>query len=533
MESRRRSSGRFAWVMVLAVGISGLESIRAQNPDADADRIHVTRGPYLQAVVTDRASILWRTDSPSLGRVTLRSEDGAKFTQGDSSRRTVHELSFTGLTPGTLYSYTLFDGDSVLETGLEQQFHTATLSGQGSVRFSVIGDSGGDVSGRNGPQHAVTALIESFRPDVFLHTGDIFYTDTVDQVFYTEYRKTFSRAPVYVARGNHSHSILEWPELFTLPPVDLDLPACVPPICEDAVVPPEDRADFFSIDWGDTHIAVVDSNRDFKNCSQQLEWLCRDLSAARSRGTEWLIVMVHENAYTAGSNHFPDRDDDGNFTSNRNPSDSEILLAPIADRFEVDLVLTGHDHNYQRTHPIRAGVANTSQSGPYYFRPAGTFYLVTGGGGGIPYPIFEDRPERPMFQVAVSTHHMVELVITKDYLDVRAVAFDGAELDHFIVSKTRSTPEVPFIRGDVNFDGAVNLTDAVGILQYLFFGRRLACPKVTGNVNPDDPLNIADAVSLLQFLFGGATAPASPFPSCGTVPEVDRINCTCTCGQGC
>ena len=119
MESLRRSSGRLAWVVVLAAGISGFESLPAQDPDVDADRIHVTRGPYLQTVLTDRASILWRTDSPSLGRVTLRSEDGAEeYTQGDSSRRTAHELSFTGLIPGTLYSYTLFDGDSVLETGL-------------------------------------------------------------------------------------------------------------------------------------------------------------------------------------------------------------------------------------------------------------------------------------------------------------------------------------------------------------------------------------------------------------------------------
>lgn len=533
MESQRRSSGRFACVMALALGTFGLEPILAQDPPPDADRIHVTRGPYLQAVVTDRASILWRTDSPSLGRVTLRSEDAAEeYAQSDSSRRTDHEMSFTGLTPGKLYSYTLLDGDSVLETGLEQRFRAATLPGQGPARFSVIGDSGGDVTGRNGPQHAVTALIESFRPDVFLHTGDIFYTDTVDQVFYTEYRKILARAPAYVARGNHSHSILEWPELFTLPPVNLDLPACVPPICEDAVVPPGDRADFFSVDWGDAHIAVVDSNRDFDACSQQLDWLCRDLSAAQSRGVEWLIVMVHENAYTVGSNHFPERDENGNFTSNRNPSDSEILLAPIADRFGVDLVLTGHDHNYQRSHPIRAGVANTSQSGPYHFLPEGTFYVVTGGGGGIPYPVFDDRPERPMFKVAVSTHHLVELVITKDFLDVRAVAIDGAELDHFIVSKTRSTPEVPFIRGDVNFDGAVNLGDAVGILQHLFFGRRLACPE-TGNVNPDDPLNVADAVSLLQHLFSGADAPAPPFPHCGTVPEINRFHCDCTCGQGC
>lgn len=63
------------------------------------------------------------------------------------------------------------------------------------------------------------------------------------------------------------------------------------------------------------------------------------------------------------------------------------------------------------------------------------------------------------------------------------------------------------MRGDVNSDQALNITDALVILNHLFQGKCLNCSDV-GDVNNDDLLNLSDAVYLLGYLFKGGLPPA-------------------------
>ncbi len=77
----------------------------------------------------------------------------------------------------------------------------------------------------------------------------------------------------------------------------------------------------------------------------------------------------------------------------------------------------------------------------------------------------------------------------------------SAELAYF-------APGALFARGDVNGDGTLSISDAVGILRMLFSGRVLACTEAA-DANDDGALNVADAVKLLGFLFS-AGAPLPP-----------------------
>jgi hypothetical protein len=78
---------------------------------------------------------------------------------------------------------------------------------------------------------------------------------------------------------------------------------------------------------------------------------------------------------------------------------------------------------------------------------------------------------------------------------------------------------VPWIhlRGEVDGDGAIDLSDPIGILGFLFIGEpdRLGCEK-SADANIDDAVDLSDGVYLLSYLFLGGPAPAAPFPSCGT-----------------
>lgn len=74
-----------------------------------------------------------------------------------------------------------------------------------------------------------------------------------------------------------------------------------------------------------------------------------------------------------------------------------------------------------------------------------------------------------------------------------------------------------FLRGDANDDGAINLTDAVFLLEHLFVqGPIPLCPDAA-DVNDSDSLNLPDVVYLLTFLFGSGPPPVSPTPGlCAT-----------------
>jgi len=72
----------------------------------------------------------------------------------------------------------------------------------------------------------------------------------------------------------------------------------------------------------------------------------------------------------------------------------------------------------------------------------------------------------------------------------------------------------PFIRGDSNADGSIDLGDAVTTLNYLFAGGPVAC-EAASDTNADGAHDLGDAVSLLNHLFADGKAPAAPYPTCG------------------
>lgn len=82
-----------------------------------------------------------------------------------------------------------------------------------------------------------------------------------------------------------------------------------------------------------------------------------------------------------------------------------------------------------------------------------------------------------------------------------------------------------FVRGEINDDESVDISDPIYLLDYLFQGGPpLACRKA-GDTNDDGSLDISDPTYLLNFLFlGGPTLPA-PFPGCGIDETSDELSC--------
>ena len=106
---------------------------------------------------------------------------------------------------------------------------------------------------------------------------------------------------------------------------------------------------------------------------------------------------------------------------------------------------------------------------------------------------------------------------------------DGGESDNDLdgpePGSTRVCLQPPFLRGDVNGDVKVNLSDGLALLGFLFrSGLEPPC-MLAADTNSDGFFNISDPVFLLNHLFRGGPGLGAPYPECGFQPVPSPFNC--------
>jgi hypothetical protein len=82
-----------------------------------------------------------------------------------------------------------------------------------------------------------------------------------------------------------------------------------------------------------------------------------------------------------------------------------------------------------------------------------------------------------------------------------------------------------FKRGDANADSTTDISDAIGILSFLFTGGKAPPCQKAADITDDGTLDISDGVALLSHLFLGGKAPPEPFAECGIDPTTDELTC--------
>jgi 3',5'-cyclic AMP phosphodiesterase CpdA len=147
---------------------------------------------------------------------------------------------------------------------------------------------------------------------------------------------------------------------------------------------------------GDVALIVVDSNRIGK---PQRRWLGRALGAAAA---PWKVVLLHHPAFSCGG-----------YTG-----DARVRkrLVPLFERKGVDLVLAGHDHNYQR-----------------FARRRGVTYVVHGGGGQRLYPLTRCPGWFPTRVAGREARGWLYLSATQSDLRVQAIGRFGGVQDSFVL----------------------------------------------------------------------------------------------------
>jgi hypothetical protein len=83
----------------------------------------------------------------------------------------------------------------------------------------------------------------------------------------------------------------------------------------------------------------------------------------------------------------------------------------------------------------------------------------------------------------------------------------------------------PFVRGDASFDGMINITDAIVLLEFLFQGGLAFECEDAADADDDGVLVITDAIYILSSLFLGGPPPREPYPDDGFDPTEDALGC--------
>src|SRR5262249_8380503 len=93
----------------------------------------------------------------------------------------------------------------------------------------------------------------------------------------------------------------------------------------------------YSFDTGDCHFLCLDSNLYVDTTDKRWhDWIDRDLAGTDAR---WKFVVYHHGAFNVGTHHYKEQ--------------PMGLFHPLFEKYGVDVVLNGHEHNYQRTKPLR------------------------------------------------------------------------------------------------------------------------------------------------------------------------------------
>ena len=323
-----------------------------ETPDATlAAEVRLGTAPSAEGDVHTGYS--WTTPAPTIG---LGTTDPAPH---------MHEVHVCGLAAGRTYTYQVGGGSPEVWSA-PQSFTTVPASGK--VILGVSGDArdSADIF------QMVQLRMRDAAVSMQLFSGDAVLVGAQESLYGTFLDKawkdpsdatkflTLGQQMIVPVAGNHENESAQFYGNFAIPG---DGP---------------NAETYASFDVGNTHVVLLDDQSiavmgSSDAAKEQLAWLERDLTRAETnRAKVPLILVLHHRGELSTSEHARDSD----------VVATRAALLPIWDKHHVDLVLTGHDHNYERSKPV-TGPATSPQV--QAAASAGTTYVVCAGAGASGY----------------------------------------------------------------------------------------------------------------------------------------------------
>ncbi len=331
------ASGKFGFVSIANLGsffddvtIYSQYQIRPQK-----EIFAIERGPYLQNLLGDSVTIMWRTSKRSNSIVEYYSDESNVVKVSNNDSTVLHEIKLKKLTPSIKYFYKVKSGN------ISSGWHSFATPGIDTNKFNFIlyGDNQ-----LNFLRHTeITERFKNYNFDFIINCGDVVQRgprNDWDTEFFTPLKEIIGSKPIYCAIGNHDLNSLNYRLNFSTPATD--------------------HESFYSFKYSNCFFVFLDNPlaaypektyfTDFKPGSVQYNWLEKQLSSKEAQEADWLFVISHVPVYVL------DRQDIY--------PDCEKYLVPLFEKYNVDFSFSGHIHGYNR------GKVN------------GVNYVVSAGGGG-------------------------------------------------------------------------------------------------------------------------------------------------------
>lgn len=258
----------------------------------------------------------------------------------------------------------------------------------GSVRFAVIGDTG---SGTD-KQRDVGIMMAQYRAvfpfEFVLMMGDNLYGGEAPKDFEKKFSEPYkalldNKVKFYASLGNHDQSLQVNYENFNM-----------------------NGKEYYRFKKGNVAFYALNSNYMEK---KQVEWLESELSKDTS---EWKVCFFHHPPYSSAKAHGSD------------PQLREVV-EPIFIKYGVNVVLTGHDHVYERIKP---------QKGIYYF--------VSGGGGKLRTGDVNDASPLTANSYDRDLHFML-FEVAGDQMYFQAISRTGETIDSGVIARKKQSGSNP------------------------------------------------------------------------------------------
>jgi hypothetical protein len=375
----------------------GAEAPRKASNKKGADP--TPRQVHLGFVGDPRTSVVaqWRTQDETTTATVIRYAAGADLSADQlTETRTgiqfgyrgtgtdvfrVHQAHLCGLEPGTAYSYQVGAEGAFSPVYTFRTAPDVAANPDAEVVFGFVGDSrdGYDVWSQ------LVGELAKRSPDLVLYSGDA-VTIGITQFEWEEFlgrgEPLFARAPVVFAHGNHEVNSVNFFSQFAMP----------------------GDQENFSFDYGHAHLTVANDTPEDPTAiaGKAREHLAADFEASKT--ARWKLLMHHQAIWSSATAH---------------GSNLELQQAwmPLIDQYGIDLVLNGHEHEYEISRPLKNGQVQASNAGA-------TVYVVNGGAGAPLYDIGSG------FHTAYSekTYSAAVLRVTRSSLELDPFRQDGGAI---------------------------------------------------------------------------------------------------------
>jgi hypothetical protein len=300
-----------------------------------------------------------------------------------------HEATLTNLGPDTTYEYQIRSGDSAWTT--RKSFLTAPASDEAVFTFIA----GSDTKGGRQVMIDLLKVFERDDPRFMIYAGDAVHTGGLSphwNRWFQAVEPFTSNKSMMLSVGNHG--VGDDPNL-----VNFKIFNALPTNSGSEV--------YYSFDYGPVHFVCLDTESGLY--PEQIPWIEKDLAATKK---PWKVAYFHSPPFSSGTAH---------------GSNEELrrVIGPIFSKHHVNLVLSGHDHLYERSKPINLLM---SKNAPVSSYKDGSCYIISAGAGAGLY----DARAGNWWTAALKTkiHHLCRIKVNgSKSMRLEAVSIDGRIID--------------------------------------------------------------------------------------------------------